>query len=145
MSPAWQASLNESAALLDPGALSGDALPADYVLPARPHEIRGRVEALTPSGRIEVRVIVLQGEADLAALAIWSAAYAARVVEAGRGAGFARYLFPGADGTLAAPAEDPAYAQARLRRGWQVLRGWVEDNLRPGPILTVDPTIPAAE
>lgn len=123
--PFWQAAFDAGRDLLDSARTDGPDPTADQA------RLRGRLTAPT---------ILLQGGWDVVALPVWSQTYAQRVAQTGSNAGLARYVFPRANHLLVAPDEDAAFGRARLQRAWETLLAWVENDLRPGPLLGVEPS-----
>ena len=139
----WAAAVSAAQVLIDPSYPASEPLSA-YALPLRSAEVRKRVDGLTPSGELAVPTILLQGGLDVVALPVWSSAYAARVLTEERDRGLRLFVFPDADHTLRAAGEDEGYTQARLRRSWESLIGWVESGAEPRVILGVALLVVAA-
>lgn len=139
----WIAAVGAAQALIDPTYPESQPAAA-YELPLRPADVRKRVEAVTPAGKLAVPTILLQGGLDIVALPAWSSAYEARVLAAKRERGLRVFVFRGVDHTLRAASEDETFTLARLRRGWESLTGWVEAGAEPQVILGVAPTVVAA-
>lgn len=138
----WAAAVSAAQALIDPTYPASQPAAA-YELPLRPADVRKRVDALTPAGKLAVPTILLQGGLDVVALPAWSSAYESRVLDAERDRGLRVFVFPGVGHTLHTDAEDETYTVARLRRGWESLTGWVEAGAEPQRILGVEPTVAA--
>ena len=136
----WQAALAAAQGLIDPGYPPGASV-LSYDLAGRPSEVLKRVEQLTPAGELAVPTVLLQGGLDVVAVPGWSRDYEARVLEAERDRGLRVFAFPDLDHRLRGPGETSAFADVRLRRGWETITGWVEAGVEPITILGVEPTV----
>jgi hypothetical protein len=79
----WEAAVLAAWGLLDPGYIA-EGPATGYTVAARPKAVRDAIQAMTPSGKLAVPTILLQGALDIVALPVWAEAYEGRVLEAGR-------------------------------------------------------------